>query len=174
MTAWPLLRTAVIGSDRTTLRKAVLLASARITPVWDAYFPLHRMDDWRLRRDDYDTGAFEREAERIATVNKKRKAPKLQRLRRLLEDDVSFERAWHELNLIPGRAAASTIEALMLGLREGGVAALKERKVLERLAHLDKQQTAEVVGRLQGLKPEIARAWADDEISALMTTKKGL
>jgi len=127
MSARQLPRTAVIGSDRATLRKAMLLASARITPVWDAYFPLHRMDDWRLRRADYDMGAFEREVERIATANKKRKGdPKLQRLRRLLDDDVSFGCAWHELNTIRGRAAASTIEALMMGLREGGVAALKD------------------------------------------------
>jgi hypothetical protein len=62
----------------------------------------------------------------------------------------------------------------MMGLREGGVAALKEGEVLERLAQLDKQQTAEVVGRLQRLKPEIARAWADDEIAALITAKKRL
>jgi hypothetical protein len=60
------------------LRKAMLLASARITPVWDAYFPFHRMDDWRLRCADYRTGAFEREVERSAAANKKRKAPNLQ------------------------------------------------------------------------------------------------
>ena len=168
-------RTAVIGGDRATLRKAMLLASARIWPVWDAHFPLHRMDDWRLRRADYDTGAFEREVERIATANKKRKGdPKLQRLRRLLENNVSIERAWHELNTIRSRAAASTVEALMLDLRERGAAALAEPKVIERLAQLDDRQVTEVTGRLQRLKPEIAHAWSDDEIVALITVKSTL
>jgi hypothetical protein len=68
----------------------------------------------------------------------------------------------------PDRAAASTIEALMLGLREHGIAAVQEPKVRPRLAALSEAQVIEVGDRLQRLKPEIARAWTPDEVGALV------
>jgi hypothetical protein len=71
-------------------------------------------------------------------------------------------------------AAASTIEALMFGLRERGTAALAESKVRLRLADLDDDQLIGVAGRLQRLRPEIARAWSDDEIATLFRTRAGL
>jgi hypothetical protein len=72
------------------------------------------------------------------------------------------------------RAAASTVEALMFGLRERGVAALQEIVVQQRLADLGDDQLIEVAGRLQRLKPEIARAWSDDDIATLFRVGKGL
>jgi hypothetical protein len=65
-------------------------------------------------------------------------------------------------------AAASTVEALMLDLRERGTKALRKPKVQRRLFDLDESQLHEVGGRLQRLKPEIARAWAPDEIVLLL------
>jgi hypothetical protein len=67
------------------------------------------------------------------------------------------------------RAAASTIEALMLALRERGIAAMQEPKVCARLAQLSEAQLAEVGDRLQRLKPKIARAWTPDEVGALVS-----
>jgi hypothetical protein len=98
---------------------------------------------------------------------------KTQSLRRLHKSSVSLERAYTELNRTPGRAAASTIEALMFGLRERGVAALNEPKVQSRLAALSDVQLLEVATRLQKLKPEIARAWNGDEIETLIRFREG-
>ena len=59
-------------------------------------------------------------------------------------------------------AAVSTVEALMVGLRERGTNALTEPK------ELSEQQLHEVCSRLQRLKPEIARAWSPNEIILLV------
>ena len=44
------------------------------------------------------------------------------RARRLLDESVSLERAWSEIQASRGRAAPSTLEALMYSLRAGGTA----------------------------------------------------
>jgi hypothetical protein len=91
---------------------------------------------------------------------------KLKFLRRRLRDDVSLERAWHELDDRRGKeAAAATVEALMFSLRERGVAALAEPQTRRRLGELSEAQLHEVCTRLQNLK--IARTWADAEIEQL-------
>jgi hypothetical protein len=98
---------------------------------------------------------------------------RLQRLRRLLTaDDVSLQRADSEINSnrLRGRAADSTVEALMYSLRERGVKALDEAGACRRLAELSDEQTIEVGRRLRKLKPEIARPWTADEVSILMQT----
>ena len=94
---------------------------------------------------------------------------RLMRLRRLLDDDVSLQRAWDELNDPRNRPTPDiVVEALMLGLRERGTKALTERKVLQRLSDLSEQQVHDVCERLQRLKPEIARAWTTEQITALL------
>jgi hypothetical protein len=93
--------------------------------------------------------------------------PRLERLRRLMDDDVSIERAWHEINHPTDRAAASTVEALMLALRERGVAALAEPAVRQRLAQLDEEQVVKVGDRLQALRPHVAKAWTASELKEL-------
>jgi hypothetical protein len=65
-------------------------------------------------------------------------------------------------------AAVSTVETLMLGLRERGTKALTEPPVQRRLSDLSEQHLHEVCGRLQRLKPEIARAWEPEEITVLL------
>jgi hypothetical protein len=89
---------------------------------------------------------------------------------RLMEPDVSLAGAWHEIHRrhFEGRAAASTVEALMLGLRERGVAVLKEAPAQHRLGQLSEPQLHEVCARLQKLKPEMAKPWTVSEIERLV------
>jgi hypothetical protein len=93
-------------------------------------------------------------------------AADLKRLRRLLDEDVSLERAWHELNEARKRLAPQvTVEALMFSLRSGG-AALASEEVRERLAHMSETQLHEICTRLHNLT--IARPWTPEE-TALLT-----
>jgi hypothetical protein len=95
---------------------------------------------------------------------------KLAFLRGLMDDSVALEKAYYEIHRqhFEGRAAASTVEALMLGLRARGLGALKEAPARRRLAELSEPQLHEVCERLQKLKPEIARAWTADEVRRLL------
>jgi hypothetical protein len=100
------------------------------------------------------------------------------RLRQVPGNDVSLERAWHELSSLRGRAAASTVEALMFALRERGIAALTEPKIRSWLSNCDDRQVAEVGDRLQKLKPEVLRVgkgklhrgWTGEEVEGLLQT----
>ena len=93
---------------------------------------------------------------------------RLARLRKLMADDVSLERAHHALQQhhFQGRAAAATVEALVFGLRERGTAALREAKVRRRIGELSEQQLHEVCGRLQKLNPEMP--WSADKVERLV------
>jgi len=82
----------------------------------------------------------------------------LARLRRLLDDDVSLDRAWHELHGRRSGAAASTVEALVFGLREGLAAATE----------LNAEQVRAVCERLQNFPPHIATAYRPNEVKALI------
>jgi hypothetical protein len=138
-----------------TLDQAVVVFPAEEKSWWATFRAACRKADARQRQSPED--------------------PAILRARRLLADDgISLERAWHELNSTPGRAANSTVEALMLGLRERGVGALREPHVRRRLAELDDAQALKVAERLQKLKPKIARAWQADQIEALMQLRETL
>ena len=89
------------------------------------------------------------------------------RARRLLDESVSLERAWSEIKASRGRAAASTVEALMFSLRAGG-AALACPHARRRLAELSEAQLHEVCARLQKIDPNIARAWTPIEVELLV------
>src|SRR5262245_10615956 len=106
---------------------------------------------------------------------RKPRDPHLERLRRLLDGDVSLERAWHELNAekLRGRAADSTVEALMFSLRSG-VSVLKRPDTLRRLSELSEAQLREVVVRLQKFKPEIAPAWTVEDVEILVGVRNRL
>jgi hypothetical protein len=65
------------------------------------------------------------------------------------------------------RAAASTVEALVYGLREG-IEKISEGERMRRLSELSEAQLCEVCERLQNFRPDIAPAWAAEEIEALM------
>src|SRR5262249_41952578 len=100
---------------------------------------------------------------------------RLQRLRRLMDNDVSLERAWSELNnqCRRGEAAAAAVEALVYSLRPG-VDALAEPDTARRLAGLSDDQLLQVGERLRRLKPKIARAWSGDEMAVLMQLRERL
>ena len=101
---------------------------------------------------------------RVSTVSY---APgEIWRLRRLMDDDVSLDRAWHELN---AGAAASTVEALVFGLRDGLAALPKNPDRLRRLSELNAEQLKAVCRRVQDFNPEIATPWSSDEVAALIT-----
>ena len=78
---------------------------------------------------------------------------------------TTLDRAW-----IKGRAAASTVEALMHSLRERGVQALAEPSTRQRLAQLSDEQVIEVGSRLR----KIAMSWSADEVSTLVKLREDL
>lgn len=89
--------------------------------------------------------------------------------RALIDDNVSIERAYAEINR-RDQAAASTVEALMYSLRERGPSALQEPTTQRRLSEMNETQLREVCERLQKLKPHIARAWSPEETAVLLLT----
>src|SRR5262249_57717015 len=58
----------------------------------------------------------------------------LARLRRLMDDSVSLDRAWHELHGRRSGTRASTVEAPVFGLRDGLAALPKNPERLRRLS----------------------------------------
>jgi hypothetical protein len=95
-----------------------------------------------------------------ADAKHQRDDPRIERVRRLLADDVSLERAWHELNTFKDRAAASTVEALMFSL-SSGAGALARPDVRHRLSQLNKEQLCEVAARLLKFT---AAGWTEADI----------
>jgi len=92
---------------------------------------------------------------------------KILRARRLLDENVSFERAWSEMQASRGRAASSTVEALVFSLRVGGTA-LACPHARRRLSELSEAQLHEVSARLQKFQLNIARAWTVIEVEFLV------
>ena len=86
-----------------------------------------------------------------------------ERLRGLLDDEVTLEGAHYEIKRqhFQRRAATSIIEALMVGLRERGTAVLKDPKVERRLGEVSAEQLHEVIARLIKLRPQ-CRAISDE------------
>jgi hypothetical protein len=98
--------------------------------------------------DEFDVQSF-REACRRADASQRRKPIDvlIERLRRLMEPDVTLERPWHETNhpwRAEGRAAESTVEAIKVAVRARGAAALEEPPTQERLRRCDRAAVAEI------------------------------
>jgi hypothetical protein len=92
----------------------------------------------------------------------------LDRPRGLLEENVSLERAYHNVvALKANEAPAATVEALVFQLRSG-VDVLREQGALTRLARLSESQAKAVAERACKFKPNIAPAWKLDEVEALL------
>jgi hypothetical protein len=91
------------------------------------------------------------------------------RLQRLLAPETSLEEVWYLIHVEArrGRAAASTVEALVYQLRRGG-AELSNPNARRRLLELSEQQLHEVSTWLQKFMPHIARAWIPAEIEILV------
>jgi hypothetical protein len=68
--------------------------------------------------------------------------------------DMPIDAHWREINTIRGRAAASTVEALMYELRTHGLAALAGPNCRRRFSELSQLQLVEVIERLMKLRPK--------------------
>jgi hypothetical protein len=88
-------------------------------------------------------------------------------LRRLAAPDTSPEEFLINAQARRGRAAASTVEALVYQLRRGGTG-LSNLKARQRLSELSEQQLHELSARLQKFMPHIARAWSPPEVELLV------
>jgi hypothetical protein len=89
-------------------------------------------------------------------------------LRKLMDDDVSLDRAAHKLHGRGRGAAASTIEALMHSLRRGAQE-LGKPATQRRLAALTESQLEVVCDRVQNFKPKIAPAWSSVDVNLLVS-----
>jgi hypothetical protein len=88
-----------------------------------------------------------------AAEESKAESPHLRKLRRILDPNISFERAWRELNDPQHRPTPSTtIEAIMLSVRERGVIALKDPCNIARLSRCDTAAKAQINRRISALK----------------------
>jgi hypothetical protein len=84
-------------------------------------------------------------------AGRQRESAEVLRARRLLADadNVSLDRAWHEINDRCNHATPqSTVEAIMLCMRERGLAALKEPANVERLSRCDAAAKAQIEKRI--------------------------
>jgi hypothetical protein len=124
-------------------------AAQAMTP-WDA-------PSWREAAAECHRG----QSGRLPDIEPKR----LARLRRLMADSVSLERAYHEVGR-DSPTPAVTVQALMFSLRRG-VNELTQPDTLRRLSQLSQAQLLEVCERLQNFKPSIATAWTPEEVDAV-------
>lgn len=129
-------------------RKRLLRQREQFLAAWQSAFPSHDPVTARLRRYPLDT--FEAACDRAEAEAATRPVdPKLQRLRRLLEDDISFERAWRELNDPNDRSTpAVVVEAIWHSIRERGLSALDESANKSRLQSCDAAARAELKRRI--------------------------
>jgi hypothetical protein len=80
-------------------------------------------------------------------------SPEILRARRLLDDNVSLDRAWAEINDSRNRPTPpATIEAIMYCVRERGIRALKEPANVERLSRCDAAAMAQINKRIAKMK----------------------
>jgi ribonucleoside-diphosphate reductase alpha chain len=139
------------GVPVETLRKALLRdATGRASSPLGAALDLLENPLVRLASD------WERAAMTARAVNEVIGGDdeRLAYMRRLLDPNVSLERAYHEINQHRRDGAAqSTIEALMLSLRSRGVEALGEPNTLRRIDDSSSAQLREVLARLIKLRP---------------------
>jgi hypothetical protein len=130
------------------MRRRLLQRRRTLKIQWDRLFPLH---DFGTERLSVDLSNFERlcdEAERKA-----KPMNDTGQFKRLLDSNVSTERAWNEINDPRNRPTPRTVvEAILFCVRERGLAALKEPTNLERLARCDATALAQIDARLARFK----------------------
>jgi hypothetical protein len=98
--------------------------------------------------------------------------PRILRARRLLADDVSYERAYAEF-MRERPTPEATVDALVYSLRRD-IAELTKPDTLRRLSELDKGQLKAICRRLQNFKLEIAPPWSLEDVAALIATWREL
>jgi hypothetical protein len=127
-------------------------AAQAMTP-WDA--PSWRDAAVEYHRDRPGRLAVEIELKRLA------------RLRRLMADDISIDRAWHELEA-DRTAPKATVDAVMFSLRRG-INELTQPSTLRRLSTLDEYQLEDVCLRVQAFQPRIATIWSAADVDLLIS-----
>jgi hypothetical protein len=118
--------------------------------------------DWRKRAQDAwsDPGWGEAAADYHRSRGKRTlvveiEPERLARLRRLIANDISLDRACAELNDPRGRPAPqATIDALVYELRTHGLTALEHPSCLRRLSAVSTVQLRDVIARLIRLRPK--------------------
>jgi hypothetical protein len=141
-------------------RTRLLRHRARLLIAWAELFPAHDFTTARPKPEQItsivdaawaDPG-WARAAGRPAVIEIE--PERLTLLRRLLDDNISLERAWSMLNDPSGRPTPQvTVETILHCVRERGLAALKEPANLERLARCDAAAKSEIdrrIGKLIG------------------------
>jgi hypothetical protein len=93
---------------------------------------------WREAAIDYDKGRHA-----IVAIEPKR----LARLCRLMVDDVSLDRAWHELQR-NHPTPKSTIDAVVMAVRERGLKAFDEPNTARHLAACNRNARSEITRRI--------------------------
>jgi hypothetical protein len=84
-----------------------------------------------------------------------------------MADDISIDRAWHELEA--GRTAPkATVDALMFSLRRG-INELTQPSTLRRLSTLDEYQLEDVCLRVQAFEQRIVPAWSAADVDLLIS-----
>jgi hypothetical protein len=139
-----------------TLTTAIALMSAAAGP---------EASEAAMQRDDADWWQLCREADRRAASRPV--DAKTLRARRLLADDISYDRAYGEI-MRDRPAPEAMVDALMFSLRRG-VNELSQPDTLRRLSALDGDQVKQVCRRVQAFQPEIAEPWSTKEVDALIS-----
>ncbi len=75
----------------------------------------------------------------------------LARLRRLMDDNVSLDRAWHELNDRNRPTPKATIDAVWWAICEHGMSALAEPRIADRIANFDEAARSELDRRIANI-----------------------
>ena len=115
---------------------------------------------WRASAKDYhEQRASRRTSETVSPEG-------LDHLSRLMADDISIDRAWHELEA-DRTTPKATVDALMFSLRRGSNE-LTKPDALRRLSALDEAQLKTFCRRVQYFNPQIASSWSSMEVSALI------
>jgi hypothetical protein len=146
-------------------RKRLLHLRAQLCEQWDRAFPHHNFETGRLREprslaaDAWNDPGWARAAreyhvargDRVLIVETELKL--FARLRELMADNVSLDRAWHELNDARARPTPkATVEAIWHAVRERGLTALIEPSNQERLKSCDPDARAELARRIETLR----------------------
>jgi hypothetical protein len=145
---------AAVSSFRSAVswRKILILQRGALAEAWCTMFPTHDFGTARLYR--YSTDAFEAACDRAqAKAVGRQTHATLQRMGRLLKEDVSLDRALSEINRQGNRPTPRVIiEAIWICIRERGLAALNEPDTKQRLASCDAAARAELTRRIKRLR----------------------
>jgi len=84
-----------------------------------------------------------------------------------MADDISIDRAWHELKA-DRTAPKATVDALMFSLRRGANE-LTQPDTQRRLSALDADQLEDICLCVQAFRPRIAPAWSAADADLLIS-----